>query len=126
MPSTSALKDGLEVQNSAANTYAATAVGSYTFETTVPMVSCAAGTCCPLVVATLPQPTIQGTDTTICNGESKYLLTLVRDLNAVTANGSWSFFPTLQDAKDSTNRLSATVTPLVTTQYFVRRSFGTC
>ncbi|MCC5362034.1 hypothetical protein, partial [Staphylococcus aureus] len=44
------LKDGTEVQNSAANTYTATQVGSYTFETSVPQVSCAAGTCCPVVV----------------------------------------------------------------------------
>ncbi|MEY4936136.1 MAG: hypothetical protein RIS64_2495, partial [Bacteroidota bacterium] len=120
------LKDGTEVQNTASNTYVATQVGIYTFETTVPLVSCAAGTCCPLVVATLPQPTVQTTDTSVCNGGSKYLLTLVRDMNATTANGSWSFFPTLQDAKDSTNRLSATVTPTVTTKYFVRRSFESC
>ncbi|MEO0042755.1 MAG: hypothetical protein RL329_2203, partial [Bacteroidota bacterium] len=122
------LKDGVEVQNGATNTYTATTIGSYTFTTTTPQTSCSAGTCCPLVIATKPLPTIQATDTTICNGASKYLLTLVSDQNVATAGGTWSFF--LNQADANTNNLagqvSPTVTPTATTPYFVRRTFGTC
>ncbi len=67
-----------------------------------------------------PSPNLQVGIITTCQGETAILSSIVTDLNNTV--GTSAYYATLADAESQTNAISATVNPLVTTTYFVRKN----
>jgi len=65
-------------------------------------------------------PELVTADTTICNGSSVDMTTLVTDTQAIT--GTLSFYISLADANAETNAIAALVAPTDTTPYYVRKN----
>lgn len=118
-------KDAVLIAGQTAQTYTITAVGSYSYTATSGSLgSCTANLCCPIIVRYVPSPDLATTPVSICNGSSTDLTARVTDNNSTT--GTTTFYPTMADATAQTAALgSSTVSPTMTTTYYVRKNVTT-
>jgi len=77
----------------------------------------------PITVTVIAFPDLVTTNDTICFGSSALLDTMVVDLNSTP--GTFAYYNSLSDAQNATNAISATVSPLDTTMYYVRKTTTT-
>jgi uncharacterized repeat protein (TIGR01451 family) len=77
----------------------------------------------PIVVTVTAFPNLVTTNDTICFGSSALLDTMVTDLNPTV--GTYTYYNSLADAENATNAIPATVSPLDTTTFYVRKTTTT-